>query len=99
MALSGSAAHAIFQKSLEILMGRVAPVEITTFSFREFLAKNNITDSSLHASLLGIQKDFENSLSPSLLHSRLKSDLGSLNPKAFRIYITDFLQAGGFPQI
>ena len=99
--LSGSAAHTIFQKSLKTLMGRVIPVEITTFSFREYLAKRGVLNFSVVKELQSIQKNFESSLSPLSLYNELSS---LLNNSCFDItksrrYITQFLEEGGFPQV
>lgn len=99
--LSGSAAHTIFQKSLKTLMGRVIPVEITTFSFREFLSKDGLISMKEVEKLQKIQSNFESHLSPGKLYDELQSLLNnsSYDQVKFRTYISRFLDIGGFPQI
>jgi uncharacterized protein len=99
--LSGSAAHTIFQKSLKTLMGRVISVNVSTFSFREFLAKNNILELSSIKELQKIQKEFEINLSPQNLYTQTKKLLSSPKYKRikFQQHIMKFLHQSGFPQI
>ncbi|MDD5252022.1 MAG: AAA family ATPase [Patescibacteria group bacterium] len=97
--LSGSAAHSIFEKALKILMGRVMPVKLTTFSFREYMEKNVALPSRTASDARKIQSDFEGDLNPRRLHDGLLQIAENLDGLQFRRYITDFLDNGGFPQL
>ncbi len=97
--LSGSAAHSIFEQSLKILLGRVISEQLTTFSFREFLHGKGILTSAQIAEIKELQLEFERNLSPSKLATSLKNIAGKYNEQQFRIYISEYLKDGGFPQL
>ncbi len=97
--LSGSAAHSIFDKALKILLGRVTSEKLTTFSFREYLAKNNIIKNDLLAEVYKTQLNFEKELSISKLSNSLQKILSGFTHDIFRKHVTGYLKDGGFPQI
>lgn len=99
--LSGSAAHSIFEKSTKILLGRVISEKLTTFSFREFLNAGGDFSENIIEQLLEIQRQFELNLSPSKLATSLKSFVkdNNFDENQFRIHITEYINAGGFPQL
>lgn len=98
MILSGSAAHSIFQKSLEILLGRVISEEITTFSFREILLKKEIITPLEIQALQKIQQNFEISLSAKKLFAELRIFAES-KQEQLQENLKKFLAEGGFPQL
>jgi len=97
--LSGSAAHSIFDKALKILLGRVIDVRLTTFSFREYLEKDNQVPIEVIRGAREAQGLFEKGLDPATLQSYLKEVTKNCDGDDYRKYITHFLQAGGFPQL
>jgi|WetSurMetagenome_2_1015567.scaffolds.fasta_scaffold76255_1 predicted AAA+ superfamily ATPase len=97
--LSGSAAHSIFEQSLKILLGRVISEKLTTFSFREFLHKKGILTPAQINEIREVQLEFERNLSPLKLATSLKNIACKYNELQFRIYISEYLKDGGFPQL
>lgn len=97
--LSGSAAHSIFEQSLKILLGRVISEQLTTFSFREFLHRRGILTPAQINEIQGVQREFERNLSPAKLATSLMGVIGKYNENQFRIYISEYLKDGGFPQL
>jgi uncharacterized protein len=96
--LSGSAAHSIFEKALEILLGRVIDVRLTTFSFREILEMRELLPPETLARTREIQKSFERTLDPVTLHAELRETLSS-HSESMRAHVDTFLADGGFPQL
>ena len=97
--LSGSAAHSIFDKALKILLGRVTSEKLTTFSFREYLAKNDIIKTELLDGIYKAQLTFEKELSITKLSESLQKILWGFNHEIFRKHLTGYLKDGGFPQM
>ncbi len=97
--LSGSAAHSIFEKSLKILLGRVISEKLPTFSFREFLEKNDLIERNILETLYTIQLEFERDLSVEKLFANLKNLLSSLRHDTFHSHVARYLREGGFPQL
>ncbi len=97
--LSGSAAHSIFQKALETLLGRVIAETITPFSFREFAHKNELIDNEKIKEFQQIQQNFEKNLSAKKLSTNLIAATQKLSSTKFKKTVNDFLHEGGFPQL
>jgi len=97
--LSGSAAHSIFKKALEILLGRVISEDITTFSFREFLQKDQFLPQSFFDQVAQIGREFERDLSAPILYEALAKITKELDAELIQKLLQSFLILGGFPQI
>lgn len=97
--LSGSAAHSIFKKSLEILMGRVISIPLGPFSFREYFRCQLRGDLHEETMLYNIQNIFERDFSASNLYKNLYEYSQRFKPQRMMAHMRSYLENGGFPQL
>lgn len=97
--LSGSAAHSIFEKALKILLGRVIDIRLSTFSFREYLEMKTYVNEDVLTGVRNVQSDIENHLGAKKIYDGLRVATMDCNETRMRIYVSEFLNSGGFPQL
>ena len=97
--LSGSAAHSIFEKALKILLGRVIDIRLCPFSFREYLEMNGYVDTATLNRVRNVQSVIENRLEAKELYEGLQTATKNCKDIHMRIYVSDSLKKGGFPQL
>jgi len=97
--LSGSAAHSIFEKALKILLGRVIDVRLCPFSFREYLEMKGYIDKSVLSKVRNVQMAIENRLEAKDLYDGLFTATEDCKDVQMRVYVSEFLKKGGFPQL